>query len=151
MEQVKVFLNDDRAGNVICQKCGNLKPIRFQNAEIPRTASAKCKCGNVFTITFEKRQFYRKQISVTAKCLFPGNSAETLVKLIDVSQGGLCFVKPVGKSPEPNDIFKFSFEVGNGVIHGVAQICNVRNDRIGAHFTSMDEHSKKVLGFFLMP
>ncbi len=88
---------------------------------------------------------------MTAKCLFPGDAVETLVKLIDVSQGGLCFVKPVGKSPEPDEIVKISFELEGRAIHGVAKICNVRGDRVGANFTSMDEHSRKVLGFFLMP
>lgn len=151
METIRVFLNEELSGNVVCKKCGNLKQINFQGKEIPLSATAKCKCGNIFAISFEKRQYYRKQVSITGKCFFPGDREAILIKLTDVSQGGVSFVKPTAKNPQPDDTIKITFELENGTINCTAKICNVHNDRVGARFTSIDEHSRKILGFFLLP
>ncbi len=152
MEKVKVYLNEARSGFVVCQKCGKSKQIEFTNGGNPRSGVAKCACGNTFQVIFDRRKYFRKSISAYGKCFAAGDTAEgALVKLIDISRSGVRFIKMDGKPLQLNEKIGFSFSLGEYAISCAASVYNIRNERIGAKFISLDEHSKKVLGFFLLP
>jgi len=56
-----------------------------------------------------------------------------------------------GKPLQVNEKIRISFSLGDNTIYCVASVHNMRNGSIGAKFMSLDEHGKKVLGFFLLP
>ena len=151
MDNVKVFLNETLSANVICPKCGNLKQINFQGKVIPRSGIAKCKCGNNFTVLFEKRKYYRKHLDLTATCFTSGDPVGFLVKLVDISQGGISFSTSAGRSLQLDVIIKLSFQLEGDTVNCVASVCSIRDQRVGAKFKNMDAHSTKTLRFFLMP
>jgi hypothetical protein len=152
MEKMKVYLNETRSGFVVCQRCGKSKQVEFTNGNNPRSAIVKCACGNTFTVIFENRKYYRKPISSYGKCFAAGDTAEgASVKLVDISRSGIRFIKMDGKPLQLKEKIRVSFSLGRDNISCAASVYNIRNERIGAKFISLDEHSKKVLGFFLFP
>lgn len=152
MEKVKVYLNEARSGFVVCQKCGKSKQIELTNGGNFRSGVAKCACGNTFALTFENRKYYRKPIGSYGKCFAAGDAAEgARVKLVDISRSGMRFIKKDGKPLQLNEKIRVSFSLGDDTILIAASVYNIRDERIGAKFISLDEHSKKVLGFFLLP
>ena len=152
MEEVKIYLNEARHGFVVCQKCGKSKEINFRDREVPRSGLVKCSCGNNFAVIFENRKFYRKSITSFGKCFATGDAADgASIKLVDISRSGIRFIKMDGKPLQLNEKITLSFSLGDEKIICAASVYNIRNERVGAKFTSIDEHSKKVLGFFLFP
>jgi c-di-GMP-binding flagellar brake protein YcgR len=152
MEKVKVYLNEARSGFLVCQRCGKSKRIEFTNSENLRSVVAKCPCGNTFAVIFENRKYYRKPISTYGKCFAAGESADGYsVKLVDISQSGIRFIKKDGKPLQLNEKIRVSFSLGHDTIFCVASVYHIHNEQVGAKFISLDEHSKKLLGFFLLP
>ena len=150
MEKVKVYLNQAQSGFVVCQRCGKSKQIDFTNGDNRRSGVAKCACGNTFAVIFENRKLYGKPISSYGKCFATGDTAEgASIELVDISRRGIRFFKMDGKLLQLNEKIRVSFSFGDEIIFRAASVYNIRNERIGAKFTSLDEHSKKVLGFFL--
>jgi hypothetical protein len=152
MEKVKIYLNEARSGFVVCQKCGKSKEINFSDGKVPGSCLVKCSCSNTFAVLFEKRQHYRKQLNICGTCFATGDSAEgASIKLVDISRGGIRFIRTDGKPLQLNEKIRVSFSLGDDTIFCSASVYNIRNECIGAKFISLDEHSKKVLGFFLLP
>jgi hypothetical protein len=152
MEKVKVYLNEARSGFVVCNRCGKSKRIVLTNDDTLRSAIAKCACSNAFQVVFENRKYYRKPIGSYAKCFAAGDTAGGVsVKLVDISRSGMRFIKMDGKPLRFNEKIRVSFSLGEDAISCVASVYNIRNESIGAKFISLDEHGKKVLGFFLLP
>ncbi len=152
MEEVKIYLNEARNGFVVCQKCGKSKEINFPDGKTPRSGLVKCACGNTFTVIFENRRYYRKAISSYGKCFAAGDTADgASIKLVDISMSGIRFIKMDGKPLQLNEKIRVSFSLGDQKILCAASVYNIGKERVGAKFMSLDEHSKKVLGFFLLP
>jgi hypothetical protein len=152
MEKVKVYLNEARSGFVVCQRCGKSKQIEFTNRDNRRSGVAKCACGSTFAVIFENRKHCRKPINSYGKYFATGDSAEgASIKLVDISRRGIRFIKKDGKPLQLNEKIRVSFSFWDDIIFRAASVYNIRNERIGAKFISLDEHSKNVFGFFLLP
>ncbi len=153
METVKVYLDEARLGFVVCQQCGKSKQIEFTNGQNPRSAKVKCACGNSFSVIFESRRHYRKKVNTFGKCFAQADTFDgALVQVIDISMSGMGFVKMDGRPLKLNEKIRLSFPLGDGTFHCVALVMSVGNGgMIGVKFVDLDEHSKKVLGFFLLP
>jgi len=152
MEKVKVYLNVARSGFLVCQRCGKSKRIEFTNSENLRSVVAKCPCGNTFAVIFENRKYYRKPVGSYGKCFATGDPAwGASVRLVDVSLSGIRFIKLNGKPLQPKEQIGVSFSLGGDAVFCAASVYRIYNEGIGAKFISLDNHSKKVLGFFLLP
>jgi len=58
-----VFVGNSNQATIICPKCGltkNIDATNFKNTK--KRLKAKCKCGEVFQVTFEFRKHYRKNV-----------------------------------------------------------------------------------------
>ncbi len=151
MENVKVYLDEARSGFVVCQRCGKSKRIELNKGDNRRSGVVKCPCGNTFGVILENRKYYRKQVSSYGKCFATRDTAlGASVKLVDISQSGIRFIKIDGKPLQLNEKIRLSFSLGDDAIFCAAFVSNLSNAVIGAKFTNLDEHSKKVLGFFLL-
>jgi hypothetical protein len=152
MEKVKIYLNEAQRGFVVCQSCGKSKKIEFAEGDNFRSGIVKCTCGNTFAVTFEKRKCYRKPIESYGKCFATAGPAEGVsIKLVDISQSGIRFIKIGGKPLQLNEKIRLSFLLGDSAIICSATVYNIDTEGIGAKFISLDEHIKKALGFFLLP
>ena len=153
MEEIKVYLDKERSGFVVCKKCGESKQISFADDESPHPMVVQCACGNDFSVVFESRRHYRKKVNTYGKCFAAGDVLDgALVQLMDISQSGVTFKKVDGRPLKLNEKIRVSFQLGDGKLDCAASIHNIRKSGgIGAKFINIDEHSKKVLGFFLLP
>jgi len=152
MGKVKVYLDEARKGFAVCPKCGTPKQIEFDDSENVRSHVVKCTCGNTFSVILEKRKNYRKKVNLFGKCFAAADTAEgAVIKLINISRGGLRFIKMDGRPLELHEIIRISLSLGKDTIDCVASVDNILNESIGAKFINLDEHRKKVLGFFLLP
>ena len=153
MEKVKIYLDEARSGFVVCQQCGKSKHIEFTNTASGRSGVVKCACGNTFGVVFESRQHYRKQITSYGKCFAARDVFDgALVRVVDISMGGIRFIKMDGRPLQLNEKIRVSFPLGNETIDCAASVQNVNADNsVGVKFISLNDHCKKVLGFFLLP
>jgi hypothetical protein len=151
METVKVYLNDTRIAPIVCGKCGKNKEIDFSKRAVPRSAVVKCSCGNTFGLSFERRQNYRKQVSIWGLCFTAaGPPKGEPIKIIDISAGGVKFQKN-GKSMEPDQKVRIAFKLEEKTVNMLLSVRSVDDIDVGAKIIDIDAHSRKVLGFFLMP
>jgi hypothetical protein len=61
------------------------------------------------------------------------------------------FTKIDGRPLELNEKIRVSFQLGDNAIDCLASVDNIHDDSVGVKFINLDEHNKKVLGFFLLP
>ena len=151
METVKVYVADNNNVLVTCPKCQNVRELDLLNKNVPYKVNAKCKCGGQFIIEFDKRTYYRKALGSTGVCFTTEDSDHKMIGILDISRSGLAFIKTKGKSFDVGDIVELEFTLDKITIRSTVTIVSVHDARIGAKFNQLDEHTKKVIGFFLMP
>ncbi len=152
METLKVYLDETRNACIVCGNCGKSKEIDFSQRQVPLSGHVNCSCGNTFAVTFEKRQHYRKHISITGACsVYPGSNEGEPIEIVDISLGGLQLVTP-GLNPfQLNQKLRIVFRLGGKPVNLVVSVRHIKDKSIGAEIISMDEHSRKILGFYLLP
>jgi hypothetical protein len=153
MTEVKVYLDEARSGFVVCQECGRSKRIEFANDDNPLSGTVKRACGNSFSVTFEKRRHYRRKVKTFGKCFAPKDTFDgALVQVTDISMTGIGFIKLDGRPLKLDETIRVSIPLGEGTIDCAACVHNIgKEGNIGARFMNLNEHNKKVLGFFLLP
>jgi hypothetical protein len=153
MEKVKIYLDGERSGFVVCQECGKSKKVAFTNAEKPRSGTVKCSCGNQFSVLFESRKNYRKKVNIFGKCFLAQHMTDdALIQITNISKTGIGFIKLDGRPLKLDEKIRVSFPLGEGKIDSIASVHHFgKGGNIGANFINLDEHGRKILGFFLFP
>lgn len=152
MEKVKVYVDETRTASVACAKCGKSRELRFSGKEIPHASLVTCSCGNKFIVSFEKRQYYRKELDVSGTCFVEGGPPEGIpVKMKDISLGGAHFTILGGHSFQPGQKLGLDFRLKGEIIRLTISVRHVSGENVRAETTAIDEHSRKIIGFYLMP
>lgn len=152
MERVKVYLDEARNAFVVCGNCGKSKKMSFSGREAPHASLVKCICGNTFIVTFEKRQYYRKLLDTFGTCYVGADSTVGVpVRVLDISLGGVQLQNVECAALQPNQKLRVVFRVNEKLVDLLVSVRYIRNDIIGAEIIGIDENSKKILGFYLMP
>jgi len=154
----KVFISGKSEALIVCQKCGQAKTIQADAATLRgKTAQIRCKaCGNSFQVVFEARGRYRKDTALEGHYFKKSGDGEQFGRMVvyDLSMGGLRF-EPLGKASfQVGDVLSVVFQLDDAEKSTVR--ANVIVKRIGEHdvgveFAMLDEHMRKLLGFYLMP
>lgn len=153
MKVKKIYVNANNEATIVCDSCGKWKTAnvaRYVNLNKP--VKIKCSCEAVFSVTFEKREFYRKQVDLYGSCSRHGHGEEHIF-IEDISRGGLGFKINRG-TIEKGDTLSVEFVLDDNARSTISEDVIVRNvkDRfIGVEFVNPCEHTKKVLGFYLLP
>lgn len=152
MDRINVYLDENRSGLLVCTKCGSSKQLRFPRY-VPSSGLVKCHCSNTFTVHFEKRQCYRKPVDIYGTCYADFENADTgnLVKILDISQDGIHLLNVGSKALQPDDTVGIVFPLGDRRINCFVHVLRVHEEYVGGKFIGIDEHTKKTLGFFLLP
>ncbi len=157
MTAQKVFIGSRTQVDVVCPQCDRSLTVpvdRIQNMGKP--VRARCACGIQFSIVFERRANYRKLTG------FPGRFARTVqselqvgeVVVANLSRGGLCMKVPESVKLEIGEVVRIDFKLDNDeqtLIRAQVVVKNIREGIVGAEFHSLEEHTRKLLGFYLMP
>jgi len=154
MDMIKVYVVENSDVFIVCPNCSADNSINFSRIEFRNTIVLDCTCGNKFSVFLDRRTFYRKLVKLTGLCFSSDDPGEGVpVRILDISMSGICFVKDSGKELVKGEIVKLQFRLGNpdNLIISLAATINIRTDHIGSQFVRLDEHTRKLLGFFLLP
>lgn len=161
MKSCKLFIGTTASVTVICPACGKAKSV--ETCKIPahiNSFRAKCPCGEVFTVNVERRRYYRRDTDFYGTLYRDSrkNRAITDIHVVDLSMKGMkcsCewqnYVKMEIKVGDEFHVRLLMGDDENGWLEGKVVVRNVRQDILGLEFLSLDEHSRKVLGFFMLP
>ena len=111
-DEHRVFLNDRDEATFICPACdkGVIKDLsQFANALTAVRLKCKCSCGNVYRVLLERRQHFRKPVTLVGTFSFFGGKGpptKGLIKIQNISQSGIQF--SINSMPE--------FEVGDKLL-----------------------------------
>ncbi len=158
MSSQKVFISGKSGALIVCQKCGQTKTISADPSDIRgKTAQIRCKnCGNSFKVVFETRSKYRKDTSLEGHFLRKGEGGEEFGHMVvhDLSMGGMR-LEPVGRAVfKVGDLLTVDFRLDDenkSKIRTGAVVKSIGESDIGIEFVNPDEHTRKTLGFYLMP
>jgi hypothetical protein len=113
----RVFMNEDGLATFKCPKCQNLqtKDIgKFDKIDQVKRIKCTCSCGNTFTVIFEKRKFFRRDIELVGRYKTRSKDDKEIrgtCTIIDVSQSGLLFTTNVKHDLEIGDQLEVEFYI----------------------------------------
>lgn len=146
-----VHINKDNCATVVCDKCGKFKAINLDKHNI-RSCKVTCRCGNIFSVKFERRLTYRKQVNLLGTCTNLRTTRQFEINILDISISGIRFSVSEKDVPKIDDILKVQFildDIPKSHIMRHVIVGRVENNLIGAEFC--DKITDKKLGFYLMP
>ncbi len=148
------YINDKGEAAVICEKCGGTKVVGVSRIpDTSRPIKARCSCGFVFMVKFEKRGHYRKQVSLYGEYVGTGPERETgQLNVEDISATGLQFRTQRSNTLKAGDILKVTFmldDAGKSMISKLVEVKRVNDRMVGAQYC--DPTIEKALAFYLMP
>lgn len=154
----KIFIFGKSEATISCLKCGRVKKLDVSKIKKSHHMfRVKCRCNFVFNVLFEKRVHYRKISHLTGNysITLDPDAWGCLLVVQNLSRNGIGFKTDGTCHIQEGDILSVRFTLDNekqSVIQSNVIVRSVVKDTyIGAEFCNLDEHSKKELGFYMMP
>lgn len=155
MTEQRIFIHGKHQAIISCRQCGKSKSIPVSAVlHLNKPIPAKCKCGHTFCVFFEKRSQYRKPTCLRGNYVKPPPaecSGDMIVE--DLSRTGMLFRALGTQNIREGDLIKLRFTLDDGresVIQVNAVTRRILEGHVGAEFQGLDEHTNKLLGFYLM-
>lgn len=151
----RVYLDKERKGCAICEKCGRVQRIQVAETAPEQTIRIKCKCRHTFSVRIDQRRHYRKNVSLPGifEKLYPQDTEKGKVIVQDISQTGMGFLTSTKKRVNVNDVLKLKFTLDDphsSTIHVRGTVKIVKDQYVGVELDRPNEHIQKILGFYLM-
>jgi hypothetical protein len=148
----KVYVDDTNRVKIICPKCGSEKNIDVSNfKDTHKRLKAKCRCGEVFRLTLEFREHYRKKVRLPGEYFVQGKDEEGEIIIEDISASGIRFASLKPHYISRNDTVELKFTLDNPMrteIHTPIKIKWIIDHNVGGQF--FDPKSlEKDLGSYL--
>lgn len=156
MTTQKVFIGKRTEVAVVCPQCDRSLTIPVSKIQsVGKPVPARCTCGIQFSVVFERRANYRKSTGLLGRFARKVGSELQVgeVAITNLSRGGLCLRVPAAVALSIGEILRIDFRLDNGeetLVRTQVVVKNIQSGRIGAEFHSLDEHTRKLLGFYLM-
>jgi hypothetical protein len=121
-----------------------------------KTVQVRCKsCGHDFNVMFDARSRYRKDTTLEGHYIRkdPGRDEFGQVAIYDLSQGGLRFEPAAKATFREGEVLTIEFRLDDNqksTIRTRVVVRSVGERDIGAEFVAMDDHTRKILGFYLL-
>lgn len=144
-----------------CSYCS--VPLKIKSETPPKNNfSFICpKCKNRIIVKLNKREFYRKDVSIPITYSFfsiddPSDRRAKKGMMIDISKEGLCFMLntfTIGKVGDILTMF-FSLPPQNKLLTVKGKIVRINKNgsfKISVHFLDLNEYQNQIIGFFLLP
>ena len=147
-----VYVDDTNQATIICLSCGFTKKIdttKFRNTQ--KRVKAKCKCGEVFQVTFEFRKNYRKNARLPGEYIVQGKAEKGELIIRDLSMGGIRFESLRPHQISTDDTLEVKFKLDNPLKSEICKLVKVKwvRDRIiGAQYSETRLYEED-LGFYL--
>jgi len=151
----RVYLDKERKGCAICEKCGRVQRIQVADTAREQTIKITCRCRHSFSVRVDQRQHYRKDVSLPGifQRVYPETSEKGRVVIQDISQTGVGFLTYAKQKVDMNDVLKLRFTLDDPHsstidVRGTVKI--VKDHYVGVELERPNEHIQKILGFYLM-
>jgi hypothetical protein len=153
----KVFVGSRKEVVVVCPQCDRSVTVpvdRIRNMGKP--VRARCACGIQFSVVFERRANYRKSTEFLGSFVREPEADPQIGEMVvaNLSRSGLCMKVPESVRLEIGEVLSIDFRLDNQeqtLIRAQVVVKNIREGIAGAEFHSLGEHTRKLLGFYLMP
>jgi hypothetical protein len=147
-----VYVGDTNHITIICPKCGLKKNADVTNFKVThKRLEAKCRCGEVFRLTLEFREHYRKKVRLPGEYFVQGKDEEGEIIIEDISASGIRFASLKPHYISRNDTVELKFTLDNPAkteIQELVKIIWTIDRNVGVQF--IDPKSlEKDLGFYL--
>jgi len=155
MEPIKVYMDSENEGEIICPNCENKKIINVANYRIAtKPIKVKCRCGHSFSIMLEHRRYHRRNTTIPGKIFHAESKKEIdniLIKSISVT--GIGFETKSLRGIKVGDTFEIAFLLKDSFDSAVREsivVRRVHGSFIGAEFLDKDKYNYE-LDFYVMP
>jgi hypothetical protein len=155
MEPIKVYMDSENEGEIICPNCENKKIISVANNRIAtKPIKVKCRCGYSFSIVLEHRRYQRRNATIPGKLFHADSKKEVddiLIKSISVT--GIGFETKSIRGIKVGDTFEIAFllkESFDSAVRESIVVKRVQGNFIGAEFSDQDKYNYE-LDFYVMP
>jgi hypothetical protein len=144
MPEQKVFINNDNMATFVCPKCKKAttadvheykdinKAVRIQHT---------CACGHSHTVLLERRQFYRKYVSIPGFYTIDGEDVKRPMTVKDLSRSGLKLKIEEEANLKIGDKLNVEFQLDNPqktLIKKEVRVKTVMGLNVGTAFLSRD-------------
>ncbi|HBZ54838.1 MAG TPA: hypothetical protein DEO88_05490 [Syntrophobacteraceae bacterium] len=164
METVKTYIGEDNTVTIRCAACGRKKTIdavEYKTAN--RELTVKCQCGHSFSVAFEWRKFYRKQVALAGEYIKDKGSDQEVGEMVvedirwdgivleNLGMGGLAFQTNNKNSLKKGDIIHVTFtldDVRKSPITRNVVVKSVNGRVVRAEFC--DNQPGRALMFYMM-
>jgi|OpeIllAssembly_1097287.scaffolds.fasta_scaffold10414_4 hypothetical protein len=164
METVKTYIGEDNTVTIRCAVCGRKKTIEATEYKTTsRQLPVKCKCGHSFSVSFEWRKSYRKEVALGGEYIKDkGTDQEVGTMLVEdirwggmvlenLCMGGLAFRTDSKNSLKEGDIIQVKFtldDVPKSQVTRNVVVKSVDGRVVRAEFC--DNQPGRALMFYLM-
>lgn len=150
---LRVFVSPNGCVAIKCPHCNYVKHIKVNNKLLNKPVRIRCICDKTFVQLFDSRAYYRKNVELPGEITnFKGE--RRAITVTSLSLNGVGFRMGMAK---PNmlidDLVYIKFRLDNKHlkwIDGNIIIRRINGNTIGANFSKLCIHNKKLIGFFLM-
>ena len=153
MDLIAINIAGKESINLVCSKCGCGRKIKVSSLpNISKVYKIKCKCINGFSITFDKRKEKRQHSNLIGTYTCEHSITDNITNIIDVSRGGLAFIRTDRQTLKIGDCLVVRFTLDNvqrDIIECRITIKNIVNDRIGGEFLDTQSKMIQTLRFYL--
>ena len=144
-----------------CKYCGNNQRISVEILPVKKSSyNIKCKCGEILSVSFDYRKFYRKKIDLSGTfCNINDENLEFInqnrlinCRINNISMTGVGIIVIGNHSIEFGDVLFLSFTLDDPKRSQIKKTCVVKNVDdyfIGLEFKDVNPYNKKI-GFYLM-
>ena len=134
----KVYVDDSNQATIICPKCELKKNIDVTDfKDTHKKLKAKCRCGEVFSLTLEFRKHVRKKVRLHGEYLIRGKNEKGKINIEDISLGGIRFASLEPHYISRNDTVELKFTLDNPMrteIHTPVKIRWIIDHNVGGQF-----------------
>ena len=156
MKLRKIYYGKKGDCSVICHQCGKVNRVDTNDVELNQVVKINCSCQNSLQVQFEKREYYRKDVQLTGtfERILPKDTTKGKLIIEDLSYTGIGCRSLAKHYLEINDVVSLDFALDdshNSQITENGIVRTVRDRYLGIEFQDLSQHSRKLIGFYLLP
>ena len=156
MKVRKIYYGKKGESSAICPQCGKVSKVDTNEVQLNQVVEIKCSCQNTFQVQFEKREYYRKDVKLTGtfETVFPEDTMKGKLIIEDLSYTGIGCRSVAKHYLEIDDVVSLDFtldDAHNSQITENGIVRTVRDRYLGIEFQDLSQHSRKLIGFYLLP
>ena len=154
MDTIKAFVRPDNTVTIICPVCKTTKQVSAAPyLDKKHFIKIRCACDAIFTVQFDFRRHYRKQISLrgTYRLLDPPGTGGGVIHIRNISRSGIGFTVSGLHNMQKKQTIQLEFRLNDKNLTKLtkqATIQTVNNNFIGCRFVEQ-YLIEKALRFYL--